>query len=57
MFLLPFVIARREGVEAVVFIAGLGLGLPAESSPLAVVSGILAGAVIGYFIYKLVKGE
>ena len=31
MFLLPFVTVLREGVEAVVFIAGVDLGLPAES--------------------------
>ncbi|KAF2469773.1 plasma membrane iron permease [Lindgomyces ingoldianus] len=52
MFLLPFVTVLREGIEAVLFIGGVGLGLPATSFPLAVICGLLAGAVIGYLIYK-----
>lgn len=52
MFLLPFVTVIREGLEAVVYVGGVGLGLPATSFPLAVVCGILAGVVIGYIIYK-----
>jgi high-affinity iron transporter len=34
------------------FIAGVGLGLPATSFPLAVLCGLGAGALVGYFIYK-----
>jgi high-affinity iron transporter len=34
------------------FIAGVGLGLPATSFPLAVICGLGAGALIGYLIYK-----
>lgn len=52
MFLLPFVTVLREGLEAVVFIGGVGLGLPAKSFPLAVVVGLLCGIVIGYLIYR-----
>lgn len=52
MFLLPFVTVLREGLEAVVFIGGVSLGMPAESFPLAVVAGLAAGILIGYFIYK-----
>lgn len=52
MFILPFVTVLREGIEAVLFIAGVGLGLPATSFPLAVITGLGAGALIGYFIYK-----
>ncbi|KAB2577605.1 High-affinity iron ion transporter [Lasiodiplodia theobromae] len=52
MFLLPFVTVLREGLEAVVFIGGVSLGMPAESFPLAVVAGLAAGIVIGYLIYK-----
>ncbi|KAL1592237.1 high-affinity iron permease [Paraconiothyrium brasiliense] len=51
MFLLPFVTVLREGVEAVLFIAGVGVGLPATSFPLAVICGLGAGALIGYLIY------
>lgn len=52
MFLLPFVTVLREGLEAVVFIGGVGLGLPGQSIPLAVVCGLLVGCLIGYIIYK-----
>ncbi|KAJ4288631.1 high-affinity iron permease [Kalmusia sp. IMI 367209] len=52
MFLLPFVTVLREGVEAVLFIAGVGVGLPATSFPLAVICGLGAGILVGYLIYK-----
>ncbi|KAF2874162.1 putative iron transferase [Massariosphaeria phaeospora] len=52
MFILPFVTVLREGIEAVLFIAGVGLGLPATSFPLAVICGLAAGALVGYLIYK-----
>ena len=52
MFLLPFVTVLREGLEAVVFIGGVGLSLPASSFPLAVICGLLAGCAIGYLIYR-----
>ena len=51
MFILPFVTLMREGVEAVVFIGGVSLGLPASSIPLPAVIGIAAGSLIGYLIY------
>ena len=54
MFLLPFITCLREGLEAVVFIGGVGLGLPASSFPLAVLCGLGAGALIGFLIYKYV---
>lgn len=52
MFILPFITVLREGIEAVLFIAGVGLGLPATSFPLAVICGLGAGALIGWLIYK-----
>ncbi|OBT81206.1 hypothetical protein VE02_10197 [Pseudogymnoascus sp. 03VT05] len=52
MFLVPFVTVMREGIEAIVFIAGVSFSSPAASVPLPVVMGLLAGAVIGYIIYK-----
>lgn len=54
MFLLPFITVLREGLEAVVFIGGVGVGLPASSFPLAVLCGLGAGCLIGFFIYKYV---
>lgn len=52
MFFLPFITVLREGLEAVVFIGGVSLGLPAESIPLAAIVGLAAGCLVGYFIYK-----
>lgn len=54
MFILPFVTVLREGVEAVVFIAGVSLGLPAAAFPLPVLCGLGAGCIIGFFIYRSV---
>jgi high-affinity iron transporter len=52
MFLLPFITVLREGLEAVVFIGGVGLNLPASSFPLAVFCGLLAGIAVGYLLYR-----
>lgn len=56
MFIVPFITIVREGLEAVVFIGGVGLGVKASSIPLAVVCGLIAGSLIGYFVYKYVYG-
>lgn len=52
MFALPFVTVLREGIEAVVFIAGVTFTAPATAVPLAVVVGLAAGALVGYGLYK-----
>ena len=52
MFLLPFITVLREGLEAVVFVGGVGLSEPASSFPLAVLTGLLCGVLVGYFIYR-----
>ncbi|KAH6851254.1 iron permease FTR1/Fip1/EfeU [Chaetomium sp. MPI-CAGE-AT-0009] len=52
MFVLPFVTVLREGIEAVVFIAGVTFSAPASAVPLAVVVGLAAGAVVGFGLYK-----
>lgn len=52
MFTLPFVTVVREGLEAVVFIGGISVSLPATAFPLPVVTGLLCGCLIGFFIYK-----
>ena len=54
MFMLPFITVLREGLEAVVFIGGVSLGLPATSFPLAVICGLAAGGLVGYLIYRFV---
>jgi len=54
MFLLPFITVLREGLEAVIFIGGVGLSVPATAFPLAVVCGLACGIAIGYLIYRLV---
>ena len=52
MFILPLVTVLREGLEAIVFICGVSLGLPATAFPLAVLSGLGVGCIIGYAIYR-----
>lgn len=52
MFILPFITVVREGLEAVVFVAGVSFSSPATSVPLPVVIGLLAGSAVGYLIFK-----
>lgn len=52
LFVLPFITVLREGFEGVVFIAGAGLGLSVTSVFGSAVLGILAGALVGFFLYK-----
>ncbi|KAH6610267.1 iron permease FTR1 family protein [Trichoderma cornu-damae] len=52
MFFLPFITVLREGIEAVVFIAGVTFSAPAYAVPLPVVIGLLVGGVVGYLLYK-----
>lgn len=52
LFMLPFITVVREGLEAVVFVAGVSFSSPASSVPLAVVAGLLAGSAVGYLIFK-----
>lgn len=50
--ILPFVTTLREGLEAVVFIGGIGMSQPPTSLPLAVLAGLLLGSGIGLSLYK-----
>ncbi|KAI9809143.1 MAG: hypothetical protein M1825_002433 [Sarcosagium campestre] len=52
MFILPFITVLREGLEAVIFIAGVGVGEPASAFPIPVLTGLLAGIIVGFIIYK-----
>lgn len=50
--ILPLVTTLREGLEAVVFIGGIGMSQPLTSLPLAVFAGLLLGSGIGLSLYK-----
>ena len=54
MFHLPFVTVLREGIEAIVFIGGVGLSQSASAFPLAVICGVAAGILVGLVMYKYV---
>ena len=50
--ILPFVTTLREGLEAVVFVGGIGVSHALSSIPLSIVCGVTLGSIIGYFLYK-----
>ncbi|CAO3626089.1 unnamed protein product [Cunninghamella blakesleeana] len=50
--MLPFITVLREGLEAVVFIGGVSLNAQARSIPIAVIMGIICGALVGFIIYR-----
>ncbi|KAI1101783.1 iron permease FTR1 [Jackrogersella minutella] len=52
MFVLPFITVLREGIEAIVFVAGVSFSAPATAVPLPVVVGLAAGIIVGYILYK-----
>ena len=52
MFFLPFITVLREGIEAIVFVAGVSFSSPASAFPLPVITGLAAGIAVGYIIYK-----
>ena len=51
LFLLPFITVLREGLEAVVFVAGVALGSDPSTIPGAVLLGVLSGIVVGLTIW------
>ena len=54
MFILPFITVLREGLEAVIFVAGAGIttqGSHASAYPLPVFVGLLAGGLVGFLLY------
>ncbi|KAL4400560.1 ferrous iron transmembrane transporter [Malassezia pachydermatis] len=52
IFVIPLVTTLREGLEGVVFIGGVSLGLPASSIPLPAIVGIFCGLLVGFIIFK-----
>ena len=52
MFVLPFITVLREGLEAIIFVAGVSFTNPATAFPIPVIAGLATGILIGFFIYK-----
>lgn len=52
MFILPFITVLREGMEGIIFVAGVSFSSPATAVPLPVVVGLFCGCLVGYIIYK-----
>ncbi|CAK7916764.1 iron transporter Fth1p [[Candida] anglica] len=50
--ILPFVTTLREGLEAVVFVGGIGMSQPPSSLPISILGGITMGAIVGYVLYR-----
>ncbi|KAI8922446.1 iron permease FTR1 family-domain-containing protein [Powellomyces hirtus] len=51
LFFVPFITILREGIEAVVFMGGIGLAEETKSLPIAAITGILVGALLGVALY------
>lgn len=51
LFILPFITCLREGLEAIVFVGGVGLNSPATSFPIPVITGLIAGIFVGVLLY------
>ncbi|TID28205.1 hypothetical protein CANINC_002638 [Pichia inconspicua] len=52
LFILPFITTLREGLEAVVFVGGVGISeASARAFPLPVICGIIAGIAVGLILY------
>lgn len=51
MFILPFITVLREGLEAIVFVGGVGLTSPASSFPIPVITGLISGILVGVALY------
>ncbi|CCF58461.1 hypothetical protein KAFR_0E03090 [Kazachstania africana CBS 2517] len=51
-FILPFVTTLREGLEAVVFVGGVGIDQPLSSIPLSMITAVIVSGVLGYLFFK-----
>lgn len=52
IILIPLITTAREGLEAIVFIGGVSLGLPASSIPLPAIVGLIVGFLVGYLCFR-----
>lgn len=51
-FILPFITTLREGLEAVVFIGGVGIDQPLTSIPLSMLMAVCISGLFGYYFFK-----
>ena len=52
LFIIAFITVFREGIEGIVFVAGVSFSAPATSVPLPVVVGLIAGSLVGWALYR-----
>lgn len=52
LFVLPFITVLREGIEAIIFVAGVSFTAPASAFPLPAIVGLAVGILVGYILYK-----
>ncbi|KAJ1566733.1 high-affinity iron permease [Cladochytrium tenue] len=52
MFIIPLITVLREGLEAMVFLGGIGISADPGTIPMAAIIGLLCGVLLGYIIYK-----
>ncbi|GJJ70800.1 high-affinity iron transporter [Entomortierella parvispora] len=52
LLILPMITVLREGLEAMIFVGGVTFETEAKSIPLAAITGLLAGALVGFLIYR-----
>ncbi|MCO5551725.1 hypothetical protein L7F22_005229 [Adiantum nelumboides] len=52
LFLIPFTVVVREGVEAVIFLGGIGLEGSGTAYPIPAIVGALCGIMVGILLYK-----
>ncbi|KAG0313215.1 high-affinity iron permease [Dissophora globulifera] len=52
LLILPMITVLREGLEAMIFVGGVTFETDAKAIPLAAITGLLAGALVGFIIYR-----
>ncbi|KAF9111350.1 high-affinity iron permease [Mortierella sp. AM989] len=52
LLILPLITVLREGLEAMIFVGGVTFQEEGKAIPLAAITGLLAGALVGFIIYR-----